>query len=462
MKRRFFFLSVFEEKVKRREQRFDHFFFHSLDRESNSISFLLSSAPPMGLYDDLPQAKGAPDAAKASSAAVAKAAPLVPAALAPAVRRMAAAPAAKQQQQQQPRPPATTAVPAASALAPAPPVPPQNREQPSTTYYAATFGPFDDDFEEYDPQFPNDFSALAARKESIAEEARLRAEAAAGVAAAAAAAADRERRIAAAAADAAAAREREAKEKAEREKEEEEEREELPYSRAGLGSTGGVRPSDSSVSVPDSERGMPLAAKMMARMGWEEGKGLGKQLQGAPLPLVAKKTSARAAVVVPAKKEEGETRRTAAATTVSASIPSFSWPPEGDDSSRVVLLTNVAPPGLPEEALAATEDEIGMAAAASGGLRSVSVFEVVPQPSSDPSDPSSDPSPYPRRALVRVFVEFGDAASSAKFARSVRGQPFFAGDHRGRGSAAAGVVARPFSLARLREGRLAPEPGDVP
>ena len=443
-----------------------------------SVSF----PPPMGLYDDLPEAKGDPTA-EASAAA-----PSVPAALAPAVRRMAAA-SASAAKHQPPRPATTAAAAAPAAAAPAPPVPQQQRENTTTNgggskhfYYAASFGPFDDDFDEYDPEYPNDFSVLVARREGAAEEARLRAEAAAGVAAAAAAAADRERRIAAAAAEAAAAREREAVEEKRRQQREEEEgrergrerererereeAEEEQWPRAGLGS---VRPFDSSsaVPVPDSERGMPLAAKMMAKMGWEQGKGLGKQLQGAPLPLVAKKTSARAAVVVPAaaaanpnEEEEKKKRNPTAAPPPppAAAVPSFSWPSEGDDSSRVVLLTNVAPPGLSEEALGATEDEIGMAATASGGLRSISVFEVVAADDDCPA-PSSSRSPFPREALVRVFVEFGDAASAGKFARSVRGQPFFAGN-KARG--AGGVAARPFSLERLRRGRLAPERGDVP
>ena len=423
----------------------------------------------MGLYDDLPEAKGGP-ASEASAAPVPSA--WTAAALAPAVRRMAASASAKQQSRPLPTATAATTSAAAAAPAPAPPVPQQQRSN-SNSYYAATFGPFDDDFDEYDPSYPNDFAALVARKESAAEEARLRAEAAAGVAAAAAAAAERERRIAAAAAEAAAAREREAAEKKKRKAEEEErerqreQEEEEEQPRFGLGS---VRPfgvpspaaaaaAAAAPPVPDSERGMPLAAKMMAKMGWEQGKGLGKQLQGAPLPLVAKKTSARAAVVVPAEgkgergKEMEEKKEKAVGAPARPAVPAFSWPGEGDDTSRVVLLTNVAPPGLSEEALGATEDEIGMAATASGGLRSISVFEVVSL------EDSSDSSSYPWEALVRVFVEFGSASEAGKFARSVRGQPFFAGN-KARG--AGGVAARPFSLERLREGRLAPEPGDVP
>ena len=217
---------------------------------------------------------------------------------------------------------------------------------------------------------------------------------------------------------------------------------------------------------------MPLAAKLMARMGWEQGKGLGKELQGTTLPLVAKKTSARAAVVVPAAAEEeqmtkeeekktGEAKGVPLASSPPSPSPfSSSWPGEGDDASRVVLLTNVAPPGLPEKELGRFEDEVGMAATASGGLRSVSVFEVTERSSSSSSSPS-----YPKEALVRVFVEFGSAAEAGRVAGGVRGQrpSLFLSDDRAKARFGGGViVARPFSLERLRQGRLAPEPGDVP
>ncbi|MCL7048602.1 hypothetical protein MKW94_004187 [Papaver nudicaule] len=51
---------------------------------------------------------------------------------------------------------------------------------------------------------------------------------------------------------------------------------------------------------------MTAAQKMMAKMGWKQGQGLGKQEQGITTPLMAKKTDKRAGVIVNASEPKSE------------------------------------------------------------------------------------------------------------------------------------------------------------
>ncbi len=48
---------------------------------------------------------------------------------------------------------------------------------------------------------------------------------------------------------------------------------------------------------------MGLAARMMEKMGWKEGQGLGRARQGMVTPLVAQKTDARSGVIVNAAED---------------------------------------------------------------------------------------------------------------------------------------------------------------
>jgi hypothetical protein len=71
-----------------------------------------------------------------------------------------------------------------------------------------------------------------------------------------------------------------------------------PPSSQGFGSMPGPNPGPGPVGQPGpgAPKGMGLAQKLLEKMGWREGQGLGRNRQGMATPLVAQKTAAHAGV----------------------------------------------------------------------------------------------------------------------------------------------------------------------
>lgn len=285
--------------------------------------------------------------------------------------------------------------------------------------------------EEYDPARPNDYEDYRREKKKKAADAEIRREL-----------------------------ERRRQEEEERERREREERENASASRLNMSgeeawkrraamSGGGVPPRSPSPPPANVESGggggggvggfsigksetsglglgaggqMTAAQRMMAKMGWKEGQGLGRQEQGITTPLMARKTDRRAGVIVNASENKSEKK---------VKSVNLNGPP-----TRVLLLRNMVGPGEVDDEL---EDEVGSECAKYGTVTRVLIFEI--------TEPN-----FPVDEAVRIFVQFERSEQTTKALIDLDGR-FFGGRV---------VRATFYDEERFSKNELAPLPGEIP
>lgn len=175
-------------------------------------------------------------------------------------------------------------------------------------------------------------------------------------------------------------------------------------------------------------KGMSLAQRMLEKMGWKEGEGLGRHKQGIAAPLMVQKTDIRSGRVVaseaPILNALGVCEAKDKATPVDPGPP-----------SRVIVLRNVVGPGGIDESL---DEEIGLECSKHGEVLSVLIFEVI--------EPD-----FPPDEAVRVYVQFETQAAADAALADLHGR-FFGGRR---------VKAAYFDEGRFESIDLAPTAKDL-
>lgn len=180
---------------------------------------------------------------------------------------------------------------------------------------------------------------------------------------------------------------------------------------------------------------MTAAERMMAKMGWKAGQGLGKQEQGITTPLMARKTDKRAGVIVNASPMERDTAAAAAAVTPGGAVKAKGGTAINGPPTRVVLLKNMVGPGEVDDEL---EDEVASECSKYGNVTKVLIFEIT-EAGFSPTE------------AVRIFIQFDRTESATKALIDLDGR-FFGGRI---------VRASFFAEERFARNELAPFPGEI-
>jgi splicing factor 45 len=165
-------------------------------------------------------------------------------------------------------------------------------------------------------------------------------------------------------------------------------------------------PDTAQAATPAAADGKTAAQRMMERMGWREGQGLGKAGDGMTSCLVVRKTDARAGVIV------------------NAPAPKV---------TSVLCLRGMVLPGEVDEAL---EDEVAEECEKFGPVTTVVIFEAIGN--------------VPPALAVRIFVQFTRVESAVKAKAEMDGR-FFGGRQ---------VTAHFFDEERFDAQDFAPQEGE--
>lgn len=154
-----------------------------------------------------------------------------------------------------------------------------------------------------------------------------------------------------------------------------------------------------------------VAAKMMARMGYREGQGLGRESQGMSTALVVEKTSRLGGKIIHERDQQhrlrhSQTNRPLPVTDVTAE-ETFTNLPLPENRSCVILLRNMCGSGEVDDDL---EPETAEECAKYGKVVTCMIFEL-------PDAPDDE--------AVRIFVEFDSEESATKAVLDLNGR-FFA------------------------------------
>jgi splicing factor 45 len=157
-----------------------------------------------------------------------------------------------------------------------------------------------------------------------------------------------------------------------------------------------------SASIPGSS----IAARLMAKMGWKEGQGLGKTEQGITTPLLHKKTDRRSGIIVSAPPQPPPKSQPQAQQIKSTKgIKGVAIPAE---TSRVLLLRNMVGPGEVDDDL---EAEVAGECSKYGEVVRCLIYECV-SGSVSPSE------------AVRIFVRFTRQEAALKAYIDLNGRYF--------------------------------------